>query len=65
MKYTDIQKKSDAELTELITEARATLRGERFKDQFSRKASVTRTAKLTVAQALTELSARRIGSQTK
>lgn len=51
--------KSDRDLVELVTEARETVRAERFKDAFSRKASVIRTAKLEIARALTELSARR------
>ncbi len=59
MKYTDIQKKSDSELSDLIIETREALRTERFKDKFSRKASVIRTAKQTIAQALTEVEARR------
>jgi ribosomal protein L29 len=59
MKYTDIQKKTDAELIELIVSGRETLRAERFKDKFSKKASIIKTAKQTVAQALTEQTARR------
>jgi ribosomal protein L29 len=60
----DIQKKSDAELTELVESARETVREERFKDAGSRKASVIRNAKTEIARALTELSARR-NSKTK
>lgn len=56
---TDLRKKTDAELTTLVAELRETIRAERFKDAFSRKASVIRTAKHTVAQALTELTIRR------
>lgn len=59
MKYTDIQSKSDSELVELVTTARETLRTERFKDKFSKKASAIRSAKTNVAQALTEMTARR------
>lgn len=59
MKYTDIQKKSDSELTDLIGESRETLRAENFKDKFSKKASIIRTAKSTIARALTEVEARR------
>lgn len=59
MKHTDIQKKTDAELTELVAAERETLRTERFKDKFSRKASVIKTAKQTIARALTEQTARR------
>lgn len=59
MKYTDIQSKSDNELSELVTTARETLRAERFKDKFSKKASAIRSARTTIAQALTEVTARR------
>lgn len=59
MKYTDIKSKTDAELTELVAVSRETLRAERFKDKFSKKASVIKTARITVAQALTEMTARR------
>ena len=59
MKYSDIQKKTDAELVTLITTERETLRAERFKDKFSKKASAIRTARVSVAQALTEITARR------
>ncbi len=61
----DIKKKSDQELAALVTEARETIRQERFKDKFSRKASVVRNAKTEVARALTELSARRRTVNTK
>lgn len=54
-----IKKQSDKELVETVTTARKTVREERFKDRFSRKANVIRTAKLTIARALTELSSRR------
>lgn len=56
---TDLRSKTDVELTALVTESRETIRAERFKDAFNRKASVIRTAKLVVAQALTELTTRR------
>lgn len=59
MKHTEIQKKTDAELTNLVTAERETLRAERFKDKFSRKASVIKAAKQTIARALTEQTARR------
>ena len=55
----DIRKKSDRELAEIIETARETIRAERFKDRFSRKASVTQKAKLEIARALTELNTRR------
>ena len=59
MNYSDIQKKTDAELSELVISSREVLRAERVKDKFSKKASIIRTAKETVAQALTEINARR------
>ncbi len=65
MKYTDIQKKTEGELTELVTTTRETLRSELFKDKFTKKASVIRGAKETIARALTELSARRRNPSTK
>jgi len=61
----DIKKKSDRELAELVKESRETVRLERFKDKFSRKASTIRTAKTEIARALTELSARRRNVDTK
>ena len=59
MKYTDIQKKSDVELTDLIVSTRERLRAENFKDKFSKKASIIRTAKNTIARALSEVGVRR------
>jgi ribosomal protein L29 len=61
----DIRDKSDAELTELVDKARNTVREERFKDKFSRKANVIRQAKTEIARALTELSARRRNTESK
>ena len=61
----DIKKKSDGELTELVQTARETIRTERFKDKFSRKASVIVNAKKDTARSLTELTARRRNPQTK
>ncbi len=61
----DIKKKSDAELTEMVESARETVRQERFKDKFSRKASIIKKAKLETARALTELTARRRNQETK
>jgi ribosomal protein L29 len=58
-KMEDIRKKSEAELTDLVQNARETVRQERFKDRFSRKAGIIRQAKLEAARALTELSERR------
>jgi len=58
MKYEDIKKKSDSELTELVQKERQTLREERFKDKFSRKGSIIWNAKKTIARALTEQNAR-------
>lgn len=59
-----IRKQSDKELVETIQEARKTVREERFKDKFSRKANVIKTAKTTIARALTELSSRRKNQET-
>lgn len=64
-KMEDIRKKSEAELANLVEEGRKTIREERFKDKWSRKASTVRGAKLEIARALTELSVRRRNPQTK
>ena len=61
----DIRKKSEAELAEVVQTARETLRQERFKDKFARKASIIRNAKTEIARALTELTARRSKPETK
>lgn len=61
----DIRKKSDAELTSIVEAARETIREERFKDKFGRKASAIKKAKTEIARALTELSARRRNPETK
>lgn len=61
----DIRKKTDTELVELVEKSRETVRAERFKDKFSRKASVITSAKKEIARALTELSTRRRNPQTK
>lgn len=61
----DIRQKSDQELVEAVASARETVRQERFKDQFSRKASVVKGAKTTIARALTELTTRRHNKETK
>jgi len=64
-KMEDIKNKSDAELTEFVQTARETVRQERFKDKFSRKASIIKTNKTDIARALTELTARRRNQETK
>ncbi len=61
----DIRKKSEAELSKLVQDARQAVREERFKDKFSRKASTVRNAKTEIARALTELSTRRRNVDTK
>lgn len=61
----DIRKKSDKELTEIVDSARETIREERFKDKFGRKASIIKEAKTEIARALTELTARRRNPETK
>jgi ribosomal protein L29 len=58
IKMTDIRKKTENELAELVRSARETIRAERFKDKFSRKAHVIQTAKTEIARALTELTSR-------
>lgn len=65
MKYTDLQKKTDAELSDLVMTAREELRAERCKDKFSKKAAVISGAKMTIAQALTEIGARRRNLEVK
>lgn len=61
----DVRKKSDGELSELVQSARETVRQERFKDRFSRKAGIIRNAKTEIARALTELTARKNNQETK
>lgn len=61
----NIRKQSDKELAETATEARKTLREERFKDKFSRKPKAIHTAKATVARVLTELRTRKTNKDTK
>lgn len=58
-KMSEIRDKSEAELTELVNASREIVRAERFKDKFSRKASIITGAKREIARALTVLSARR------
>ncbi len=65
MKYIDIAKKTVTELEDLIATTREELRAERFKDRFTRKASIIRQAKLTIARALTEMKARARRGDTK
>lgn len=55
----DIRKKSDKELVELVQKSREEVRAERMKDKYSKNAGVIRSNKKEVAQALTELNARR------
>jgi len=64
-KMIDVRKKSDVELSELVQKGRETVRQERFKDKFSRKAGIIRNAKTEVARALTELTARKTNQETK
>jgi ribosomal protein L29 len=64
-KMEDLRKKSEAELASVVAEGRKTIREERFKDRWSRKANIIRNAKLEIARALTELNARLRNSQTK
>ncbi len=64
-KMSEIRKKTEAELVELVHTTRETLRVERFKDKFSRKSSNINTAKQVIARSLTELTARRKSNDTK
>lgn len=64
IKMSEIKKKTDAELAEVVKTAREAVRAERFKDKFSRKADVINKAKLEIARALTELSNRRRNNDT-
>lgn len=61
----DIKKKTDTELTELVKVARESVRKERFKDKFSKKAVVIKSAKKEIARSLTELSLRRHNQNAK
>ncbi len=54
----EIRDKSDADLRALIAKGQDTLRTERFKDKFSRKAGLIRETKRQIARAHTELTAR-------
>lgn len=58
-------KKDDKELLTVIADAQETLRAERFKDKFSRKANIIRTAKREIARAKTTLSLRHRNPATK
>ncbi len=64
-KMSEIRDKSEAELTELVNASREIVRAERFKDKFSRKASIITGAKREIARALTRLSARRRNPEVK
>jgi ribosomal protein L29 len=64
-KMSEISTKTDAELIEMVNTSRETVRAERFKDKFSRKASVINSAKREIARALTVLSARRHNNDAK
>ena len=61
----DIRKKTDAELIQMVEKARETVRTERFKDKFSRKANVITGAKKEIARLLTELTVRRRNVENK
>ncbi len=62
-KKIDLKSKTNSELIEMVTTGRETVRVERFKDKYSRKASVIGGAKLEVARALTELNARQAATK--
>ena len=61
----DIRNASDADLRALIGKGQETLRTERFKDKFSRKAGLIRETKRQIARAHTELTARANTNNTK
>ena len=65
IKMSDIRKKTDKELVELVQSSREAVREEFFKEKFSRKTDVVRGNKKNVARALTELSARRQNKDAK
>ncbi len=65
IKMSEIRSKTEAELMEIITAARETVRAERFKDKFSRKAGVINNAKREIARSLTEISTRRRNNDAK
>jgi ribosomal protein L29 len=65
IKMSDIRKKTDAELIQMVEKARETVRTERFKDKFSRKANVITGAKKEIARLLTELTVRRRNVENK
>ncbi len=64
-KMSEIREKTEAELIEMVNTARETIRAERFKDKFSRKANIITGAKREVARALTLLTARRNNKDAK
>lgn len=59
IKMSDLKKKTDTELVEVVKSAREAVRKERFKDKFSKKVNVIKSAKKEIARSLTELSQRR------
>jgi ribosomal protein L29 len=65
IKMSDIRKKTDAELIQMVEKAREIVRTERFKDKFSRKANVITGAKKEIARLLTELTVRRRNVENK
>ncbi len=65
IKMSELKKKTDKELIELVQNSREAVREEFFKEKFSRKASVIHGNKKVIARALTELSARRLNKDTK
>lgn len=60
----EIRATSDTDLHKVITDGKETLRTERFKDKFSRKAGLIRQTKRQVARAHTELTARATANNT-
>jgi ribosomal protein L29 len=65
IKMSELKNKTEAEISTIVVGARKTLQTERFKDKFSRKASIIGNAKKEIARALTELSLRRSNKDAK
>lgn len=64
-KMSEISKKTENELISFVQKARETIRAERFKDKFSRKAPVITGSKRDIARALTTLNAGRNNKNAK
>ena len=65
MAKTDMTKKSDKELQDIIADKRTEIQSERFKDKMSRKASILKGGRKEIARAKTEVTARLKANKTK